>query len=445
MLHRPACAALLLAPTAFLISGCGSSANAAAPPPISAPTPPAVSPFSRVVVLGDSLSAGFQNGSLLDTQQPHGWASLLAAQAGFHLTLPLMGAPGFPAVYNLVSAGIPPVVQQEPGITTGRDNPNAQINDFAVPGHKLYDLLNTGPVASPTTGDEQMADYVLGYPAGVMGTQVEQAVARQPTLIYLWIGGDDALPADATGDPSKMTPVSTFASELTQLLQELPPKARARLVVANVPDITQIPYMTPASELLGLLASTTGLPAALFQAALGIGPGDLINTHGLEDVQAELKQIEALQVPAPLPGSDVLTAAEVATAQGTINSYNQIIAQQVSAVGGTVVDVHGYIGSLATGGITINGYAASTQFLGGLFGLDGIHPTNTGYALLANQFIAASNTALGTTIAPVNVSAVAAQDPYFGLNTNLGLSSASEAILPALSRQMAGIGIGRQP
>ena len=46
--------------------------------------------LSRLVVVGDSLSAGFQNDSLLDLQQPHGYASLVAAQARVPLWLPLI-------------------------------------------------------------------------------------------------------------------------------------------------------------------------------------------------------------------------------------------------------------------------------------------------------------------------------------------------------------------
>jgi hypothetical protein len=87
----------------------------------------------------------------------------------------------------------------------------------------------------------------------------------------------------------------------------------------------------------------------------------------------------------------------------------------VSAAGGTIVDMHSYYTSLASG-LTIDGQMATTAFLGGLFGLDGIHPTNTGYALVANQFIAATNTAFTLSIASVNVDAVAKADPYFGSN-----------------------------
>jgi hypothetical protein len=53
----------------------------------------------------------------------------------------------------------------------------------------------------------------------------------------------------------------------------------------------------------------------------------------------------------------------------------------------------------------------TTDFLGGLFSLDGLHPTNTGYAIMANQFIQTMNTALKTTVPLANVPAVAATDP----------------------------------
>jgi hypothetical protein len=44
--------------------------------------------LSRMVVVGDSLSAGFENDSLWDAQQVHGWASVLADQAQVPLVLP---------------------------------------------------------------------------------------------------------------------------------------------------------------------------------------------------------------------------------------------------------------------------------------------------------------------------------------------------------------------
>src|SRR5580692_5752234 len=84
--------------------GCGSSSSSKN----SSATPG----FATTVVIGDSLSAGFQNGSLLDSQQPNGWAALVAKQAGFKMVLPLIAPPGAPAVLQLVSLGPPPVTQQ---------------------------------------------------------------------------------------------------------------------------------------------------------------------------------------------------------------------------------------------------------------------------------------------------------------------------------------------
>src|SRR5690349_19160117 len=95
--------------------------------------------LSRLVVVGDSLSAGFQNGSLLDVQQPHGYASLVANQAGSTLTLPLIAAPGIPNVLTLASLGPPPVIVRAPGTSTGRDNPLEQPMNLAVPLQNVQD------------------------------------------------------------------------------------------------------------------------------------------------------------------------------------------------------------------------------------------------------------------------------------------------------------------
>src|ERR1700730_15282522 len=90
--------------------------------------------LSRLVVIGDSLSAGFQNGSLLDLQQPNGYSSLVANQAGTTLDLPLIASPGVPNVLTLLSPGPPPIVVPVLGMSTGRDDPSVQATDLAVPG-----------------------------------------------------------------------------------------------------------------------------------------------------------------------------------------------------------------------------------------------------------------------------------------------------------------------
>jgi hypothetical protein len=120
------------------LSGCSNNS-------IPTPTPTPSNPFANVVFIGDSLTAGFQNGSLLDTQQPNGYANLVAVQAKAAITLPLIAPPGAPAVLKLLSTSFPPVVMAESGTTTGRDNPAQQPTDLAVPGHMLHDVINYAP------------------------------------------------------------------------------------------------------------------------------------------------------------------------------------------------------------------------------------------------------------------------------------------------------------
>jgi hypothetical protein len=99
-----------------------------------------------------------------------------------------------------------------------------------------------------------------------------------------------------------------------------------------------------------------------------------------------------------------------------VNSFNQVIAQAATSAGATLVDINALFKQVSTSGLTINGYTGTTAFLGGFFALDGIHPTNTGYAVVANTFIDTMNSKIGTKIPEVSLSAVAAADPLWPPN-----------------------------
>jgi lysophospholipase L1-like esterase len=404
--------------------GCGSSSskNTSATPG-----------FETTVVIGDSLSAGFQNGSLLDSQQPNGWASLLAKQAGFQLVLPLILPPGAPPVLQLVSLGPPPVTRQASGSSAGRDNPAAQPYDLAVPGHNLTDVINRTPILVPASTEDIITNAVLALPLGNNRSQMNEAIHLRPTALFVWAGSNDALGADFAGTPAVMTPVSTFTQEYHELITTLHSQTKARLIVANIPDVTEVPYLTHAELILGEVSAASGLPVQAVSALLGIQPGDLVNTTGLSQVEVAIAALKQGQLPSPLTDDAFLDAAEIAAVQSTVDQYNAVIAQEISAAGAIGIDIHTYFRTLAQSGITINGYPASTTFLGGLFSLDGIHPTNTGYALIANQYIAAINAALNTNIAMVDVSKIAATDPLFG--PNIKPIGASVRIPVAAARQ----------
>ncbi len=155
--------------------------------------------LSRMVV-GDSLSAEFQNFSLLDTQQVHGFPSLIAQQAHVTLTLPLIPPPGIPNALQLVSVGPPPVVAPGPGTLPPlpRDNPTQQATNLAVPGMVVADVLNKRPSVTVQTAVDALTNLILGFPSpllvpGPARSQVEQAAALNPTTIFVWIGSNDIL------------------------------------------------------------------------------------------------------------------------------------------------------------------------------------------------------------------------------------------------------------
>ena len=105
--------------------------------------------------------------------------------------------------------------------------------------------------------------------------------------------------------------------------------------------------------------------------------------------------------------------------------YNASITQQASAKGAILVDVAAMFQQLTARGQVVGGRRLTTGFLGGLFSLDGIHPTNTGYAVVANEFIHAMDSQGAAGIPPANIETVASTDPL---------------ILPGVGRPAAALG-----
>lgn len=357
--------------------------------------------LTRLIVVGDSLSAGFQNGSLLDSQQVHGYANLLAQQARTPLPLPLIAPPGIPNVLELISPGPPPVIVPAPGMSPGRDNPLVQPFDLAVPGANVADALNTRPKLPPT----DLTDLVLGFPGllnGVSRSQVEWAEALRPTTIVVWLGNNDALAAALGVDLTLLTPVPQFEVAYAAVMDRLAATG-ATVVVANVPDVTLVPALVPAEE----VAAEVGLPLSVIGPVLGIGAGDFV----LADAFALIQDILAGVTPGPLPANDVLTASGAAQIRTAVDTYNAFIASQAKAKGAALVDIHALFARVAARGLVVNGHQLTFGFLGGVFSLDGIHPTNTGYAVVANEFIKQLDSTFAAGIPPLSVEQVAKTDP----------------------------------
>lgn len=356
--------------------------------------------LTRLVVVGDSLSAGYQNGSLLGTQQVHGYANLVATQAQTPLILPLIADPGVPSVLQIVSLD-PLIIQRAPGTSTGRIDLFTQPTDLAVVGHTVNDALTL----RPDFPIDSLTDLVLGFPGllgGVSRSQVEWAEMLQPTTMIVWLGSNDSLNTLFFPDPAALTPVPVFEAQYIELMNRVSATG-ATIVVANVPDVTVLPYLTSAEK----VAAQVGVSLAHIGPILGIAPGDYVTPDAFPLIQAILTGM----MPGPLPGNVVMTAAEVTIIRDTTDAYNAIIAAQAQARGIPVVDVHTLLLKMQARGFVVNGQRLTTDFLGGLFSLDGIHPTNTGYAIVANEFIHVFNTHFDTDIPPVSIAQIAKDDP----------------------------------
>jgi lysophospholipase L1-like esterase len=290
----------------------------------------------------------------------------------------------------------------------------------------VNDVSNTVPLANPAPGQQQINQLVLGFPGLGYGEALSQAgfaLKAQPTTIFLWIGNNDALIADETGMPSSMTSVADFTTQYQALITQLTTQAPAHLVIANIPDVTKVPYLTPAAMVLGEVSQETGLPTTVLSGLLGIVPGDLVNPTGT----AEIPLILAGKQQGPIDDAGFLSAAEVVTVQAQVTAFNQVIAAQAKAANATLVDINALFAQVTSSGLTINGYTGTANFLGGFFALDGIHPTNTGYAVVANTFIDTMNSTISTKIPDIPLGPVAAADPFWPPNL---------ATLPAAKRPM---------
>jgi GDSL-like lipase/acylhydrolase family protein len=385
--------------------------------------------LARLVVVGDSLSAGFQNGSLLDSQQPHGYAKLIADQAGVDLPQPLIAAPGIPNVLTLVSIGPPPLIVPAPGASTGRDDPFLQAMDLAVPGQTVQDALSLRPAFPPSN----LTDLILGLPGllgGVSRSQVEWAEALAPTTIVLWIGNNDVLNGIFAGDPAFLTPTAAFDSAFGQVIDRLAATG-ATLAVANLPDATLVPFLTSAED----VAASAGVPLSAIGSVLGISPGDFVIPDALPLIEAILTG----QSPGPLPGNVVLDSGEIAAIQARVREYNDFIEAKAKEKHAALVDIHALFDRVKEHGLVVGGQRLTTAFLGGVFSLDGIHPTNTGYAVIANRFIEALNREFDADIRPIAVVKVKNEDPLVLPGVGQPPSEARHRVSDDTSRSLRGI------
>ncbi len=346
--------------------------------------------FARVVGVGASFTMGVQNGVPSDHGSLASPGMLLAQNAGAFYAVPLLVPGLFPeiGVADLGAAPrceIPDIVEfvsdaSVDVITTladengfafapGRVTPDLMPRDLAVGGAQV-EVLAHGSDAF----ELNFVAHLVYDPYGGLGdsppySQLELAIAAEPTLALSFdLLGNDLIWSVVTErylDPSKATPVDELRAPLEEVLAGLSATG-AEVFVANMPD-------------------PTVLGAARQKQALMVSEG----LYTEDEAEAVAQQIRDLAV-----GYNVLLDS---TAAPYANVH--------------VVDVASVVADVAANGRELAGENVGITLLGGFISFDGLHFSNTGYALLAETFVTAINSTLGTDVPPVDIEAIYAADP----------------------------------
>jgi lysophospholipase L1-like esterase len=407
----------------------------------------------KYVAVGNSLTAGYQSAGLYQSAQLYSYPKLISQQltmAGASLgsfEQPYYSDPGTPDAtgkasrYEIISL-VGPVIGPK-GLAAGQPTNTAltrPYDNLGIPGIPLAGFMDTtGTYQSPPLGRDAILRWTSGpFPKNVY----KQAVALSPDLMTFWLGANDVLGYATTGgtSPAAPTPATTFAAIYTQALGNIRASLpNVRLVVGNIPDVKAIPFFNtlgpqvaakigalglklyyqkagesgvatgqttlteanpPLLTLVGIsYAPYIGQPTGLFYRANGI-PYAAVHAIGIDTTQPF-----GLDPRNPWPNALVLDATEQANCTTAISAFNATIASVAAANGAAVVDFFSFFNNVAANGYALAGETYTTAYVsGGLFSLDGVHPSSRGYGIVANEYIKVMNAKFGMSIPLVDVS-----------------------------------------
>ena len=475
----------------LVFSGIFFACSYSPPEPAEDPTNPRTPPvagtadFSKYVAVGNSITAGFMDNALYLEGQQSAYPVILAERmkpvnGDKVFNIPAFGTAGGAGFSSFTSGQggttIPigrlkfllPTCPNDAatktlGLTPGPTLPGenlapftgnkAELNNFGVPGAKIFHLLIPGYGASPTAGNPFFWRFTSAPAATLLG----DAVAAKGTFFTYWLGGNDALfyaisggtgnanpgTNPATYGTNDMTDPVVFGAALKASLDVLLSTGpNTKGAVATVPEIAKLPFFQLVNA--GLTAGGPNAPipfnlsaaqaaglnagyAQLGPAAAGVNfKAGKVNypviatATGLRHMDPTKDFLTLLTpqdnllagpisacntaqragwgITTPVPNQYVLDQAEATLVTNRVAAYNNIIKQDVASRSNRValVDINAAINSLSAAENTLAPPA-------GLYSLDGIHPNPRGQALIANNFIKAINAAFGSTLPPVKL------------------------------------------
>ena len=231
--------------------------------------------FSTYVSVGNSLTAGYTNGTLYKSGQSMSFPKIVSEQmklaGGGEFTQPyldddvndvgglLLGGNVIAAPKLVVDAsqGTVEPINATPTIEVSNIHPGP-YNNMGVPGAKIFHLLAPGYGNLSNLALGKANPYFVRMASAPNAMVIQDAAAKQPTFFTLWIGNNDVLSyatsggvgTDQTGNqnvttygPNDITDPGVFAAAYQQLVDVLT-SAGAKGVVATLPDVSSIPFFT---------------------------------------------------------------------------------------------------------------------------------------------------------------------------------------------------------
>ncbi|HTN46665.1 MAG TPA: SGNH/GDSL hydrolase family protein [Flavipsychrobacter sp.] len=402
--------------------------------------------FSRYVAIGNSLTAGYADGSLYKSGQENSYPAMLAEKfklvGGGDFKQPLLpGNAGWPGPKRVLSVNpacdgttsLGPSLYSGTFDTAGSStNISSQgpFNNLGVPGIRCVDYTIAGYAAiAQAIGGVGYAARM--YPSPTTDRPIDVAAKSNATFFTMWLGSNDVLgyalgggEGNGTGGtlPSDISQVAAFEASYRAVADAMTANG-AKGVLLNIPDVTTIPYFTTIPR-NGLNLTRQGQVDSLntAYAPLGISFSLGQNYFIIQDLAAPgglrpIKEGEYLLLTTPqdslkcrgwgsikpIPKRYVLDAAEVSNVQTATTTFNGIIARVASEKKLPLVDANAYLKTLQSG-IKFNGLSFGPTFVtGGAFSLDGVHLTPRGYALVANEVIRMINNFYGSNIPQVDI------------------------------------------
>ena len=372
------------------------------------------------VVVGEGLAAGMGNFGLSSILQKQSFPAQMAEKMNTAFIQPLIQPPGigdvigYPAqevrLQTYPQGSVREFLQPDPKVPAA---PPLFVLNLSIPGFTLADSLSTKPSLpiAQKNMKQTVVNMILGFPqlfflnaqgGGVpLWNQFEYAKAMFPTMAVVELGYYEALDAAVNNDPTRLPSPTAFAANYTTLLSGLR-GLQAQVIATTIPNPIDTAYFnSPAAA-----ASITSTVPFVITAGYKITLQDYVTRNGLMTIAYQFGD----GAIAPLPAGSIMTAATAADLTTRINALNAQIVAVAKATGAVVYDLNAYMHKVKVSGVAADATNLNADYLGGFYTLDGVYPSATGHALIANDMLAFLNTTYKKSFPLVNVKTVAASD-----------------------------------